>query len=170
MDELTKTLDSMRGLIELEALLQPAPAQLPALTTGSRTLSANTAQEPEKPVLLREDGHGRDQLIETLRFCWNTLHRYGKTSDDFDGIVKTYLSFLGRYPTDVVASAFDKYIRHRREFPTPADIIAIIQGRVKRDGTYYTRLCRKIQENAFVTDDELAYMRLYEGQVCNDWE
>jgi hypothetical protein len=169
MDKITQALDSMRGLVELEALLQPAPAQLPALTTGSRTLSANTAREPVRPTLLREDGHGRDQLIETLRFCWNTLHRYGKTSDDFDGIVKTYLSFLGRYPTDVVASAFDKYIRHRREFPTPADIIGIIQGRVKRDGAYYTRLCRQIQEGAFVTDEELAYMRLYEGQVRNDW-
>ena len=39
-----KTLDSLRGLIELEALLQPAPAQLPALTTRSTTLSANTAR------------------------------------------------------------------------------------------------------------------------------
>ena len=89
MDTLEKLLDSMRGRIEAEALFQAAPAQLPALTTGSRTLSANTAREPVRPVLLREDGHGRDQLIETLRFCWNTLHRYGKTSDDFDGIVKT---------------------------------------------------------------------------------
>ena len=80
------------------------------------------------------------------------------------------MNFLGGYPTETVASAFDKYIRHRREFPTPADIIGIIQGRVKRDGAYYTRLCRKIQQNAFVDDDELAYMRLYEGQVRNDWE
>src|ERR1700733_3545182 len=163
MDELTKTLDSMRGLIELEA-------QLPALTTGSRTLSANTALEPARPILLHEDGHGRDQLIETLRFCWNTLHRYGKTSDDFDGIVKTWLGFLGRYPTEAGASPLKKYTRHRREFPTPADIIAIIQGRVKRDGAYYPRLCRKLQEGAFVDDNDLAYMRLYEGQVRNDWE
>jgi hypothetical protein len=169
MDTLEKLFDRMRtqGLF---VPFQAAPAQLPALTTRSRTLSANTAREPVRPILLREDGHGRDQLIETLRFCWNTLHRYGKTSDDFDGIVKTYLSFLGRYPTEVVASAFDKYIRHRREFPTPADIIAIIQGRVKRDGAYYTRLCRKLQEGAFVDDDDLAYMRLYEGQVRNDSE
>src|SRR3984885_15906300 len=145
MDELTKTLDSMRGLIELEA-------QLPALTTGSRTLSANTALEPARPILLHEDGHGRDQLIETLRFCWNTLHRYGKTSDDFDGIVKTWLGFLGRYPTKAVASAFDKYIRHRREFPTPADIIAIIQSSVKRDGAYYTHLGRKTQQTVFVDE------------------
>jgi hypothetical protein len=170
MDKITQALDSMRGLVELEALLQPAPAQLPALTTESKTLSANTAREPAKPLLLREDGHGRDQLIETLRFCWNTLHRYGKTSDDFDGIVKTWLGFLGGYPTQDVESAFSKYIGHRREFPTPADIIGIIEGRVKRDGAYYTRLCRKIQEGAFVTDDELAYMRKYEGEVRNDWE
>ena len=169
MDTLEKLLDRMR-MQGLFVPVQTDQAQLPALTTGSRTLSANTAREPVRPILLREDGNGRDQLIETLRFCWNTLHRYGKTSDDFDGIVKTYLNFLGRYPTETVASAFDKYIRHRREFPTPADIIGIIQSRVKRDGAYYTRLCRKIQENAFVTDEELAYMRLYEGEVRNDWE
>ena len=169
MDTLEKLLDrmSMQGLF---VPLQAAPAQLPALTTGSRTSSANTAQAPEKPVLLREDGPGRDDLIETLRFCWNTLHRYGKTSDDFDGIVKTWLGILGGYPTRTVAAAFEKYLRNRREFPTPADIIGIIEGRVKRDGAYYTRLCRKIQEGAFVDDDELAYMRLYEGQVRNDWE
>jgi hypothetical protein len=170
METLEKLLDRMQGHIELEALLQPAPAQLPALTTRSTTLSVNTVPGPAKPLLLREDGPGRDNLIETLRFCWNTLHRYGKTSDDFDGIVKTYLNFLGSYPTQDVASAFDKYIRHRREFPTPADIIGIIEGRVKRDGAYYTRLCRQIQEGAFVTDDEHAYMRKYEGQVRNDWE
>jgi hypothetical protein len=169
MDTPEKLFERMR-MQGLFVPFQADQAQLPALTTGSRTLSVNTAREPVRPILLREDGHGRDQLIETLRFCWNTLHRYGKTSDDFDGIVKTYLSFLGRYPTEAVASAFDKYIRHRREFPTPADIIGIIEARVKRDGAYYTRLCRKIQENAFVDDDDLAYMRKYEGEVRNDWE
>ena len=170
MDTLEKLLDRMQVHVEREALLQAAPARPPALTTRSRSLSANTAQEPEKPLLLREDGQGRDDLIETLRFCWNTLHRYGKTADDFNGVVKTYLSFLGGYPTRAVAAAFDKYIRHRREFPTPADIIGIIEGRVKRDGAYYIRLCRERQEGAFLTDDEHAYMRRYEGQVRNDWE
>lgn len=169
MDTLEKILDRMRGHIEAQVLFQAAPAQLPALMTRSTTLSVDTVPGPAKPLLLREDGHGKDQLIETLRFCWNTLHRYGKTSDDFEGIVKTYLSFLGGYPTQDVVSAFDKYIRHRREFPTPADIMGIIEGRVQRDGAY-TRLCRQIQEGAFVTDDEYAYMRRYEGQVRNDWE
>lgn len=170
MDTLETLLDRMQGHIERQAPLQAAPAPPPALTTRSSSLSASTDPEARKPILLREDGPGRDQLIETLRFCWNTLHRYGKTSDDFNGVVKTWLSFLGGYPTQAVDAAFDKYIRHRREFPTPADIIGIIEDRVKRDGAYYTRLCRKIQEGAFVTDDELAYMRLYEDQVRNDWE
>jgi hypothetical protein len=170
MDTLEKLLERMQGHIERQAMLEAVPAPPPALTTRSTNLSANTAQAPEKPILLREDGHGRDDLIETLRFCWNTLHRYGKTADDFNGVVKTYLSFLGRYPTRAVAAAFDKYIRHRREFPTPADIIGIIEDRVKRDGAYYVRLCRERQEGAFLTDDELAYMRRYEHQVQNDWE
>lgn len=108
--------------------------------------------------------------MEILGFCWKSLHLYGKRPEDFEGIVTVYLGFLGKYPAEKVHAAFEKYIRNRREFPTPSDIIAIIEGRIKRDVGVYKNLLKQRREGQFLSDDDHKYIREYEEQTMQDWQ
>jgi hypothetical protein len=108
-------------------------------------------------------------VVEILSFCWKSLHLYGKKSDDFEGLVTVYLGFLGKYPAQKVHDAFEKYIKNRREFPTPSDIIGIIEGRVKRDANVYRNLLKQRKEGVFLGDDEHRYIREYERETMEDW-
>lgn len=74
---------------------------------------------------------------------------------------------LADYPASAVESAFKRYVENRSQFPTPADIIGIIKGRIKRDSVYYKALVSRIES---LTGDERIYLQKYEQQTIKDWE
>lgn len=81
-----------------------------------------------------------------------------------------FLGFLAPYEPDEIIKAFEKYVASRAEFPTPADIIAIMKGRIKRDQAYYKTLLIRRREGVFLIASEHRYIRKYEEQTLNDWE
>jgi hypothetical protein len=79
-----------------------------------------------------------------------------------------YLNFLGGYEAQEVVDAFNHYVKHKSEFPTPSDIIGIIEGRIKRDSAYYRKLLTK-QKHSIMLASEAIYIKKYENQLHEEW-
>lgn len=158
----------MQNLQEMQSMAHPGfPGS--QLANKPKSSSVRSAQE-SSTLRLSEDAAGREHVTDMLSFCWSALHLYGKKPEDFAGIVQTYLGFLASYETSKVVAAFKRYIKHRREFPTPADIIGIIEGRIKRDASYYNRLRERVKQGDHLYSDEKEYLEKYEEQIAEDWE
>jgi hypothetical protein len=115
------------------------------------------------------DDAAKTKITEVLLFCWKTLHLYGKKPEDFQSVSAMYLNFLKDYPAEKIIKAFEKYVKIKSEFPTPADIIAIIEGRIKRDSVYYQKLLDKQRSRGFLLNHEQTYISKYESQLHEEW-
>jgi hypothetical protein len=70
-------------------------------------------------------------LAVLLVDCAAALKSY-KTPEQMEGVVRIFLTMLGKYPYEKVRGAFFKYMEFNKEMPTPADILAILE-RVNRN-------------------------------------
>ena len=108
-------------------------------------------------------------MAELLEQCFHTLELYGKEAEAFPYVILTYERFLGEYPADKIIPAFERYVQTKTRFPAPADIISILEKRVKRDMGYYKELQQK-RRGVGLTPTEWEYLEGYEKQVRNDWD
>lgn len=171
LNNLGPLLERLRLAIETEEAvmvkaLMPEPVQ--ALISRPKTSSAVTYQA--MPKLLKDSPTKMIRVIEILRQCWKTLKLYGSKESNFEERSDVFIALLGDYPAEGVLEAFRKYIQTRSEFPVPADIIGIIEGRVSRDQSVYRQLLAQRREGVFLTDEEKDYIRKYEQQTMGDWE
>jgi hypothetical protein len=95
------------------------------------------------------------------------MELYGKETSQFETVLEFFLTFIGKYEPKEVFDAMKIYVSNRTKFPTPADLIGIMEGRIKRDMIYYSRLLKK---KGNLTNDESYYIQQYELQTQNDWE
>jgi hypothetical protein len=109
------------------------------------------------------------QLTMILEQCWHSLALYGKDVNSFPFVIQLFENRLAGYPAKEILPAFEKYIDNATTFPAPADIVAIIQKRVKRDPAYYRELLRK-RRDEFCSTREHEYIRAYELSVLEDWD
>lgn len=123
-------------------------------------------------LALLDDQIGREQVLDTIKYCWKSLKVYGRKPEDFADVAQAFLAFLGSYPAKDVLYAFKHYARNREEFPTPSDIVAILEGRIKRDAVYYKKLRDEAQKKGryALNSEEHNYIMSYEQQVQEDWE
>ena len=105
-----------------------------------------------------------------LEQCFHTLQLYGKDVESFPIVCRMFEAALGKYPAKKIRPAFEKFIRHCDRFPAPSDIIAIIEGRIKREPTFYRQLLQKRREYTFLSDREHEYIRKYEDAILEDWD
>jgi len=119
--------------------------------------------------VLKNSPEVMNAMTEILEQCFHTLELYGKEVESFPFVVLTFERFLGNYPADKIIPAFERYVQQKTKFPAPADIISIIEGRIKRDSAYYRELQAK-RRGVGLTKDEFEYLAKYEKQTMNDWE
>ena len=81
-----------------------------------------------------------------------------------------FLRFLADKPPKRVVKAFERYVRERTKFPTIADILGIIEERIRPDKPYYMALRKQLERGEYLSEREQNYIRAYERQVLNDWE
>jgi hypothetical protein len=111
----------------------------------------------------------QEVLQKQIKDCMQVLNTYGKKNFDYLPVLKVFIERLGSYNPKQIEEAFNKYIKYRSDFPTPADIISIIEGRIKPDSAVYNNLIRKRREGAFLSYEEEDYISKYEDQVFNEW-
>jgi hypothetical protein len=109
-------------------------------------------------------------ILKQVKDCMQVLNTYGKKDFDYLPVVKVFIERLGHYGPEKIKKAFDKYVSKRSDFPTPADIVGIIEKRIKPDIAVYQTLIRRRKEGAWLSTDEENYLRSYEEQAINEWD
>lgn len=75
---------------------------------------------------LQADIEGQKKLTLLLVDCFASLNTFGKTPEQFEGIIRIFQLILGKYSYKIIHQAFIKYLENNSEMPTPANIIKII--------------------------------------------
>lgn len=130
-------------------------------------LSRRYATEGSSPTIARSES-GKLKIKESLRQCFHMMPLYGKKDADFMTIVATFFEMLRDYPATAVSDALDRYMRQRREFPTVADIIGILEGRVQMDKGLYNTIRLKKRDH-YLSQREEDYLEAYQRQILNEW-
>lgn len=106
-------------------------------------------------------------LISLLAECQLVLKTYGKQSDDLDKTVKIFIKYLADFEPEKVMNAFKSHIRTSPEFPTPSDIIKIIENKThdrdRPNHQIYREICNKKINGEYLTSSESEYKKQYES-------
>lgn len=105
-----------------------------------------------------------------LEDCYHTQRTYGKEVAAYPLTVAAFIRALGKFPAAKIMPAFKKFVSLSGDFPTIADISAIIEERAKRDPALYRELLNRIKNGSYLSNAEHAYIRKYESQTLNDWD
>jgi hypothetical protein len=94
---------------------------------------------------------------------------YGKQGGDIAVLADIFLTDLQGYEPDKVLQAIRQWRRTSPEFPTPADIEAILNPKPKFDSFLYQRLLKKSQTSGeFMMPSEWEYIKKYEKHKLNE--
>lgn len=119
---------------------------------------------------LQQDDEGRKELATELYRRFHAMKTYGKEPESLDSIISVFMTDLADYPTDDVMRAMTIYCRKNQEFPTPADIVTLIdnRGRQPVSQSLYISLCKKREEQPeLLMSDEWEALRRYESQFLD---
>lgn len=94
---------------------------------------------------------------------------YGKNPESFGDINKMFHNLLGKYPAEKVVKAVETWLERSQEFPTPADIVAIIKrnGKPPLKESDIVSIRKKDGEDR--TSSEWKMLREWEEQQAEGW-
>lgn len=70
---------------------------------------------------------------------------YGKQGADIDKITKIFLRVLSDYEPSAVIQAIKRWLQESPEFPTPSDIVKMLNPAKKFDKEVYIAFCQQAQ-------------------------
>lgn len=151
---LKKTIEEAPVVPATIAAKAPRPSQLAKPSSPSVT-------PPSKPLALRDDPEGQNQLTRLLSQTYAMMKKYGERASETEMRDAGFQQVFANYPIQRIEAAFLEYLKIGREIPTPADIFAIMDPTTQPlSEAVYIRISRK---NPFDRDSsELAYMRAFE--------
>ena len=128
--------------------------------------------QDQQHSLLESTSNGTADRPATIRrmlaFCFDAQNTYGQNPDKIFDITASFEFILKDYPLPVIEAAFTKHLRTAKDFPTPACIVEIIEGKKegKLCGIRYNNLCKQTQDMGWdsMTDDEVVFKKAYEAQ------
>lgn len=107
-------------------------------------------------------------MLGQLTACAAVQRTYGKQADDIKAVAKIFLADLAGYSAQQISDAMQKWRKQAQEFPTPADIIALLDKKPKLDGNVYGELLNKQKRGEIIGFSESEYMRKYKQAVLNN--
>ena len=78
------------------------------------------------------------------------------------------MDVLKDYDAHKVVEAIRTWLKTSPEFPTPADILVIVDPLVKLDKSVYVNLCKRRDSGDYLLKKEKDYIRFYEGKVVGE--
>jgi len=88
---------------------------------------------------------------------------YGKQGGDLQIMVNIFCKTLSDLPPEGVMRALEKWLGSSQEFPTPADIRAIVKPEPKYDYAVYNRLVSKTKSDPMsLSSEDWKYIKKYE--------
>lgn len=111
---------------------------------------------------MKSDPAGKKRIGEAIVLFHDALKTYGKQPEQMESVTKLFMFALADYPVEKIVEAMAYYVRNYTDFPSPADIVQIIERGNKPpfDRAVYTTISKK--HPADRSSDEWAYMRSYE--------
>lgn len=96
---------------------------------------------------------------------FDALKVYGKEAAQLESVSKLMRFALAEYSWQAIREAFAYHVKNSSEFPTPADIVQIIERGNKPpfERSVYTAISKKLPEDR--DSDEWSYMRGYENWI-----
>lgn len=100
-----------------------------------------------------------------LGACLAVQRTYGKQASDIQVVAKIFLADLSDYPAEKVAGALEKWRKTSPEFPTPADIIAILDNKPKMSADVYRTMLKRFKDSGYNEFTEAGrYVKAYEAE------
>lgn len=111
-------------------------------------------------------------LAVLLNQCFEVQKLYGKEPENMKTVLQVFVSILGEYEPQAVVDAFRTHLKRSNEFPTPADIVKLIDPEPQPlDKSVYVNLCKRRDNDAEnLTHDEWEYLKRYEYEVISGCE
>ena len=103
-------------------------------------------------------------LKETLIMLFDGMALYGKKPEQLTNTIRLFKFALADYTNDQIQNAFQIYIKRNKEFPSPADIVNIIDPPKILDRDVYKELCRRRSNGEFMLERETKYIKEYENE------
>ena len=103
------------------------------MTTNEILKKAHLPSSPKEShkLVLKDCEKNRGKLEELLGGCFALQKLYGKSPEDAPTITKLFQTILAEQPAEKVTKALEIWLQRSTEFPTPADIIALIKNNGK---------------------------------------
>lgn len=102
------------------------------------------------------------ELLDVLGACLVVQKTYGKQGADLQSTYAVFLKVLNKYPMQKIVEAVTKWLEVGTEFPTPADIIKLLDPTPKFDKSVYISL-NKRRGDFTQYSWEYDYLKAYEA-------
>lgn len=138
------------------------------VTQQKANLTAQSQQLSERG--LRENAKAQEQLDGMLLSCFAVQKMYGRAPENLEAINQIFHRLLADHPGNLVIKAFETWMRTNQEFPTPADIIGLVE---RRGGSVIGKevyIAKQKLDPELRTPDDWKTIRDYEKQNLNtEW-
>jgi len=112
-----------------------------------------------------------NQLASALGACLLVQRTYGKQGADIDKITKIFLRVLSDYEPKAVIQAIKRWLQESPEFPTPSDIVKMLNPTQKFDKELYIKYSRQFNAGDLADwSSGYAYMKAYEAQKLKEFD
>jgi len=112
------------------------------------------------------------EILRLLGGCFNAQKTYGQDPSKIKGITKVFEAILSEYPLKSITAAFMTHLKQSVDFPTPADIVSILDPKESLDKPTYIQAKKWLAENkdavfSLKERDCLDYVRRYEEETMS---
>lgn len=105
------------------------------------------------------------QLANALGACLLVQRTYGKQGADIDKITKIFLRVLSDYEPSAVIAAIKRWLQESPEFPTPSDIVKMLNPKQNFDKSLYIKFSKQYAKGEITEFSQgYDYMKDYEKQ------
>lgn len=125
----------------------------------SKTLKTEVSKYGEKEVAT---------LVKALGACALVQRTYGKQGTDFEKQAKVFLRVLQNYEPEAVISAIKNWILKSKDFPTPADIVDVLENKPTMSADIYREACKIVNDQEGKMSD--IYDRQKAKKYCQEYE
>ena len=116
----------------------------------------------EKSNLVVYTPEQKDTLNHALGACLVTQRTYGKQATDMEKALKVFIRVLSDYEPEKVIQAIKKWLLTSPDFPTPADILNILNPQPKFDYAVYNALNDRLKRGEKLDYSQMEYIKAYE--------
>ena len=105
------------------------------------------------------------KLSKALAACQLVQRTYGKQASDLDKVAEIFARVLADYEPSAVIAAIKRWLQESPEFPTPSDIVKMLNPAKKYDKELYIKFSQQYAKGEITEFSKgYEYMKAYEKQ------